>query len=62
MSSSASAFVCVLVLRPISTSANLILNKDEQNQIPLIVANVVMEELEILFSRQQVEKLIPFDC
>lgn len=40
-------------LRPISTSARLILNKDGQNQIPTVVANIAMEDLEVLLSRQQ---------
>ena len=50
-------------MRPISSTAKLLLNKEESTTVPKMLAEVVMDDIAVLISRQQViykfEQLLP---
>ena len=48
-----SCFVCA-VLRPISATSRLMLNRNSSVNMPRVLADLVMQDIEVLLSRQQV--------
>ena len=41
-------------MQPISSTAKLLLNKEESTTVPKMLADVVMDDIAVLISRQQV--------
>ena len=42
------------VMRPISATAQVVLNKDTTTSLPKMLADLVMDDIAVLVSRQQV--------
>ena len=47
----------ILVMQPISSTAKLLMNKEETTTLPKMLADVVMDDIAVLISRQQVNCL-----
>ena len=47
-----------LVMRPISARSKLVLNKEESASVPKLLADFILEEIDLLISRQQVGCII----
>ena len=45
----------ILVIRPVSSDIKAVLNKSDNTTIPKLLADLILQEIDILVSRQQVE-------